>query len=295
MTAFFCDTNCEIRYDMAEKLGIKNIIQMPYTIDGKEYFYDLGKTYNAKEFFALLRAGKPAITSALNPEDYKFYFEPFFKNGEDIFYVSFSSEMSGTFKYMDMAVKELQTQYPGVKFTRYDTKGISMSAGISVIAAAKMFHAGKSVEEIGAYLDTLVPIVNASVVVDDLQHLKRGGRLSAAQAFFGGILKIKPIIKLTKKGTLAALDKVPGRNKALATVTDHIINDVTMLDQYPIVILQADCEEDANRVKAKINAALPEADVWIYAVGPVIGTHCGPGTVGICYVGKERPDAVSAS
>lgn len=294
MTAFFIDTDCELHYSKAEELGIKNIIEMPYTVCGKEYFYDLGKTYNAKEFFALLREGNTAITSALNPEDYKNYFLPFFEKGEDIFYVSFSSGMSGTFAYMDIAVKELQAQYPDVKFVRYDTKAISMGAGIPTIAAAKLYNEGKSVEEICAYLDDLVPYVNSVIVVDDLQHLKRGGRLSAAAALFGGILKIKPIIKLTKKGTLAALEKVAGRNKAIAVATDEIIANATRLDEHPIVIMHADCEAEAIRAKDKIAAALPTADVWIYEVGPVIGAHCGPGTLGFCFVGKERPDAPEA-
>lgn len=295
MTAFFCDTDCELHYSKAEELGITNIILMPYTIGGKESLYDFGKTYDAADFFKQLREGATAITSALNPEDYKNYFEPFYKKGEDIFYVSFSQEMSGTFKYMDMAIKELSAQYPNVKFTRYDTKAISMAAGIPVMAAAKLYNEGKSVEEICAYLDKLIPLINASVIVDDLQHLKKGGRLSAGQAFLGGILKIKPIIKLTKKGTLAPLDKVAGRNKAIATVTDEIIRDASHLDEHPIVIMHADCIDDATRIKDKFAAALPSADVWIYDVGPVIGAHCGPGTIGLCFVGKERPDAPAAS
>lgn len=295
MTVFFCDTDSELWYDKAEALGLKNNILMPYTICGKEYFYDFGRGYDSKEFFRLMREGNTAITSALNPDDYKNYFEPYYQKGEDIFYVSFSSEMSGTFKYMDMAVKELAAKYPGVKFTRYDTKAISMGAGLSVIAAKKMFDAGKPVEEICAYLDKLIYKINTFIVVDDLQHLKRGGRLSAASALIGGILNIKPIIKLTKKGTLVPTEKVPGRNKAIAKVTDQVIAEADLLNEHPIVILHADCLADAERIKDKIAAALPQADVWVQDIGPVIGAHCGPGTIGICFVGKERPDAPAAS
>lgn len=293
MTAFFCDTNCEINYKTAAELGIKNIIRMPYTICDKEYFYDLGEKYDPKWFFNLVREGNIPITSALNPEDYKSYFEPFFKAGEDILYVSFSSEMSGTFKYMDMAVKELSAIYPSVKFKRYDTKGISMAAGLSVMAAAKAYNAGKSVEEICAYLDTIVPYINASVVVDDLQHLKRGGRLTAVKAALGTLLKLKPIIKLSEKGVLSPVENVAGRNKALMTITEEIIQKADNFEDFPIVIMNADCLEDAERVKAKILAAHPNATVWQYNVGPVIGTHCGPGTIGICYKSKERRPVIA--
>ena len=103
------------------------------------------------------------ITSCLNAENYKEYFEPFFKNGEDILYVSFSSKMSGTFTFLDIAIKELSQQYPDAKFTRFDTKGISMSAGISVYYAAKMYKEGKSFEEIIKFLERFVPKVNMAV------------------------------------------------------------------------------------------------------------------------------------
>jgi EDD domain protein, DegV family len=290
MTAFFFDTDCELWLDKTKELGLKNIILMPYTLKGKEYFYDLGENYDAKEFFKLMREGETPITSALNPEDYKNYFEPFYKKGEDIFYVSFSSEMSGTFKYMDAAIAELAKKYPKVKFTRYDTKAISMGGGILVYAAALAYNEGKSVEEIIALLDSLRDLTNVFIVVDDLKYLKRGGRLSAVQAAIGGILNIKPIIKLTKEGKLAALGKVQGRNKALATIADETIASAAMYDKYPITVLNADCEEDGKRVADKIRAALPGAVVREAEIGPVIGAHCGPGTVGICFIGKERPE-----
>lgn len=294
MTAFFCDTDCELNYKVAEELGIKNIIRMPYTICGEEKLADLGEDYDPKDFFGKVRAGNIPITSALNPEDYKRYFEPFYQRGEDIFYVSFSSEMSGTFNYMEMALKELNAQYPGVKFTRYDTKSICMGAGILVYAAAKKFlQEGKSVEQVCAELDKIRDIADISIVVDDLQHLKRGGRLTAMKAIIGSILNMKPIIKLTKKGTLIPVSTVPGRNKALTTVINEVVSTATLLDEYPIVVLNADCREEADRVTAKIQAALPNATIWQYDVGPVIGAHCGPGTIGICYFGAERPDAPS--
>ena len=107
--------------------------------------------------------------------------------------------MSGTFKYMDMALKELNAKYPGVKFVRYDTKAISMGAGLQVIAAAKLFNEGKSVEEICAYLDKMSPVTNYLSRCRRPPAPQKRGRLSATQAFFGGILKIKPIIKLTKQ------------------------------------------------------------------------------------------------
>ncbi|MDR3186584.1 MAG: DegV family protein [Christensenellaceae bacterium] len=289
MTAFFFDTNSELLWTKAKELNLTNIIKMPYTVCGIEYFYDLGESYDAKWFFDLVRQGNMPITSALNPEDYKTYFEPFFKNGEDIFYLSFSAEMSATFKYMDLAVEELSKTYPNVKFIRYDSKAISMAAGLQVYAAAKAFNEGKSIDEIIELLNELAPRVNAYIVVDDLQHLKRGGRLSGAQAFIAGILKIKPIVKLVVNGTLAVKEKVPGLNKALLSIATETITKVKDLDKYPIVVLDADAKNEGDRLLNMLKEALPNAEIWRQSVGPVIGAHCGPGTVAIVFVGSERP------
>ena len=132
MSVLFCDTNCELWWDKAEELKLNNVIRMPYTICDKEYYYDLGKDYNPKEFYNLIRKGNMPITSGLNAENYKEYFEPYFNKGEEILYVSFSSKMSATFNYMDAAISELSKKYPDAKFTQFDTKGISMNAGLSV-------------------------------------------------------------------------------------------------------------------------------------------------------------------
>ena len=108
MSVFFIDTNCELWWERAKELNITNIIRMPYTICDKEYFYDLGENYDPKEFFNLVRKGNTPITSCLNEENYREYFEPFFKKGEEILYVSFSSQMSATFESMDKAVAKLK-------------------------------------------------------------------------------------------------------------------------------------------------------------------------------------------
>ena len=285
MSVLFIDTDCELPYERADEAGITNIIRMPYTICGKEYFYDLGRTYNAKEFFTLVRQGNMPITSGLNSEIYKGYFEPFFRENEDILYLSFSSELSGTFKYMDIAVKELSEQYPKAKFRRFDTKSISMGSGLPIYVAGKMHQEGKSNDEIIAFLTDFIKRVHCLFSPNDLFHLKRGGRISGATATFGTMLQIKPIIRVNEDGKLASAGKVQGKNKLYGFLAEEVINNAAELDKYPIVILDADCKEDAQKIYDKIRAALPEADIWRYDIGPVIGTHCGADTIGVVYVG----------
>lgn len=287
MAVLFCDTNCELNYKLAKEYDLK-VIRMPYTLEGIESYFDLGENTDFQEFYRKVRGGAMPITSGLNETNYTEYFEPFFQAGEEILYISFSSKMSATFEQMDKAVKALREKYPNVRFERFDTKAISMSAGISVYAAAKMFKEGKTIDEIIAFLTYFAPRVNATCTVDDLKHLVKGGRLSAAAAFVGGMLKLKPIIRLSEDGVLYPADKVISRNKALKTLVNDVVNRVEDIDKYPIVVLNADCKAEADKMISEIKEAKPDADIWSYDVGPVVGTHCGPGTLAVCFVAENR-------
>lgn len=188
MAVFFCDTDCELWYTTAKELGVK-VIPMPYTVDGEERLYDLGENTDIKAFFDRMRAGAAVSTAGLNPQTYIDIFEPYFKAGEEVLYVAFSSRMSNTFSYLDTAIAELKAKYPDAKYRRYDTLNISMGAGIMVYLAAKFFNAhGGDVDATCAYLDTLVQNVAVLFVVDDLKYLARGGRLSPAKAKIGNVL-----------------------------------------------------------------------------------------------------------
>lgn len=290
MSVLFIDADCELPYEKCKELNLdsKFIISMPYTICNKETFYDLGPSYNAREFFSLVRANNMPMTSGLNAEIYKDYFEEYFAKGEDILYVSFSSEMSGTFKYHDIAIKELQEKYPDAKYRRFDTKGISMIAGLPCYYAVKMHNEGKTNDEICEFLSSFCLRVCAAFTPNDLFYLKKGGRLSTAQATFGTLLQVKPIIKINNEGKLYNAMKVSGRNKAIATICDEVVERVEETDKYPIVVLNADCRQDADRVIAKLKNALPDAVIWDYDIGPVIGTHCGPDTLACVYVSDAR-------
>ncbi len=288
MSVIFIDDDCELNYKTAEEIGLNNLIRMPYTILDKEYYYDLGKNYNAKEFFDTVREGNMPTTSGLNVETYKDYFLPYFEKGEDILYISFSSQLSSTFTYMDIAVKELSEQYPNAKFRRVDTKAISMATGIICYYAGLMHKEGKSNDEIVEFLDKFIYKVNAIFSPNDLFHLKRGGRISGVAAAVGTLMQFKPIIRINNDGKLVNTTKVQGRNKALKYIVEDVIKHVDEGEKYPIVILDADCSDDADKIETKLRQTLPNTEIWRYAVGPVIGTHCGPDTIACIYIGAER-------
>ncbi|MDR3264070.1 MAG: DegV family protein [Clostridiales bacterium] len=289
MAVVFCDTNCELWFDLAKELGLQ-VIKMPYTLDGVEYYYDLGEKTDFKKFYSDVKSGKMPSTSALNAENYKEYFEPYFQKGEDILYLSFSDKLSATFTFMDQAVAELKEKYPNVKFVRFDTKGVSMTAGFQVYAGKKFFDTGKTIEETVEFLNDFTKHVCAEFVVDDLRHLKRGGRISGFTAAIGTLLNFKPILRVTEEGTLVNKTKVNGKAKAISYLVEQVKEKALDLGKYPIVIVHADCEDEALKLKEKIiqETGNDKLDIWVQMVGPVVGTHCGPGTIALIFYAVSR-------
>ena len=257
---------------------------MPYAFGDQESGYDLGKTHDFKGFYTRLRNGEMPTTMALNPHNYIDIFEPVFASGEDIIYVAFSSAMSGTFQFMRQAVDELLQKYPDRKFTYADTLNISVGAGLIVYEAAKLHNAGASDDEIVEFVDSFKNQVAIYFTANDLMHLKRGGRISATSAIFGTALGIKPVLTVSKEGKVVALDKVMGRKKAMQSLLKRIENEGSELDKFPIWILHADCENDARVLEERVRViAGDNANIIVQAIGPTIGTHCGPDTLGLIF------------
>lgn len=288
MSVFFTDTDCELWWTEAEKYDI-NIIGMPYTLDGVERVYDMGKNTDLKLMYDRMRAGAMPITSALNPQNYVDYFEPVFANGEDILYVHFSDRLSGTFNYMKLALDELKEKYPERKVTLFNTKSICYGAGMQALMAGKMHKEGKSDEEIIEFLEDFSKHIATTFVVDSLTHLKRGGRISATSAVVGGLLNIKPIIKITDEGTLEKYATAKGMKKAILMQIQECAEKIEKMDEYAVCILNADNNEMATFAREQLKERIGE-DVKIeeLPIGPVIGAHCGPGTIGFVYYAKHR-------
>ena len=288
MAVFFCDTDCELWYTTAKELGVK-VIPMPYTVDGEERLYDLGENTDLKAFFDRMRAGAAVSTAGLNPQTYIDIFEPYFKAGEELLYVAFSSRMSNTFSYLDTAIAELKAKYPDAKYRRYDTLNISMGAGIMVYLAAKFFNAhGGDVDATCAYLDTLVQNVAVLFVVDDLKYLARGGRLSPAKAKIGNVLQLKPVLYVNKEGEIDVLTKQSGFKKAMSFIVSEFARKYRPVEGAPVVIVGADCDGYVAELRSRIEPEAGGAEIIVQPVGPVIGAHCGPGTYGIIFTAESR-------
>ncbi len=288
MSVLICDSNGELWHTRVKELGL-DYISMPYSLKGEEFFYDLGEKTNFKYFYDTVRGGEIPKTQALNPEDYKRILTPYFERGEDVLYVSFSHKLSGTFQQLDAAYKELQERFPERKLKVFDTKSISLGAGIQAEQAAVLKQKGASDEEILAFLREFTDRVCVYFVVDDLMHLKRGGRCSGIAAVAGTILGLKPMLTIDEEGGLKVIGKLGGRKKAISTLANKVIEELADEEKYSVYIVDADCKEEGDKLRDLILAKRPNAQIVRQIVGPVIGSHCGPGTLGVIFVGKERP------
>ncbi|MFI3129380.1 MAG: DegV family protein [Bacillota bacterium] len=286
-TKLFCDSNCEIWYTELETLNLE-LIKMPYILDGKEYAYDCGKETDFDYFYKRMREGALPTTSALNEYNFTEIFEPVLQNGDDILYIGFSSNLSASFGFMKQAADKLAEKYPDRRIAYFDTLGISGDCGYQVYYAAKYFNEGHTVDETLEYLEVLKEKVRTFFVVDDLNHLKRGGRVSSLSAAFGTMLQIKPVLHISEDGKLEAIDKVKGSKKVMSYFIDKMkeMTDAQTLESYRVVIGHANCEEKAQELKGKILEVFPNADIVISFIGPVVGSHCGEGTVALFFLSK---------
>ena len=282
------DSDSDLPYELKVRYDIP-VVSMPYTLEGKEYFDDLGQTLDSKSFFDKMRAGAQPSTSALNETIYLEYFEPVLAGGKDLLFVAFSSQLSGTINAVYAARETLLARYPERKFTVVDTLSISGPMTILILKAHELYRAGQSMEEVAAWLEENKLRAQAWFTVDDLKYLKRGGRISPAVAAIGTMLDLKPILTETLEGKLASADKVRGRRKAMNYIVDKAVENVADQKEAVGIILHADAIDDAQKLRDMLTAKLPEMELRIDNVGPVIGTHAGPGTLAFCFLGKKRP------
>ncbi len=289
MYQLFCDSNCELWHTKVKELGL-NVIQMPYVLDGEEYFYDMGEKTDLKGFFDKMRAGAAPKTAALNEYAYTEYFEPVLARGEDIYYITFSHQMSGTFNAMKNVIAQLKEKYPEREIRFKDSKNISLGSGFITYYGALQYQKGATMEELDSYLDELIEHTATYFVVNDLTYLHRGGRVSGASKVIGNLLGIKPILHFNEEGKIFNINKAKGFKKALSTLLDYMKKTGGELEKYKIFILHADCEEEGKSFMEMLRAAFPEKelDIELQMVGPVIGAHCGPGTIGLIFHCKSK-------
>ena len=242
------------------------------------------------EFYETMRKGELPKSQANNPAVIRDKFEKILKDGKNILHIAFSSALSGSCNNVIMTANELLEDYPERKIMVFDSLNASLGEGVSVYRAVDLWKEGKSMEEVYDVLMEERDHVNVSFTVNDLYHLQRGGRVSKTTAVVGSLINIKPILTVTSTGELKSDGTVRGRKKSLKTLVSRMEESLD-LDSYGkdrmVAVLHGDCIEDARSV-ADMVKDLGFTNVVINDVSPSIGTHAGPGVVGLINYGKKR-------
>lgn len=282
------DSCIELPKSLIDSLGIK-VIPLTVIIEKKEYKnYPDEREITAIDFYNLLRSEVVATTSQLSPSDLINVFEPLLQEGFDILSISFSSALSGTYMSAVVARNELLKDYPLRKILTIDSLSASMGQGLLVTYAAKMKNAGQSIEEVAKWIEDNKQSFAHLFTVSDLNHLKRGGRLSAGKAFIGTLIQLKPLLHVSEEGKLVPIAKARGRKVALNRMVERVVQTIDNPADQLIYISHGDCYEDALYVKEQLLKLIDVKEVLINYIGPVIGAHSGLGTLAIFYRGNER-------
>ncbi len=279
------DTCCDLWQEFYEDLNV-NVVNLSVNFQGKTV-----SSYPESwltDFYNGLRNGEAAQTSAVNPEGWKAVIEPVLAAGEDTLVLAFSSGLSTTYQSAVIAAQELQETYPDRQIRVVDTLCASMGQGLLLWYACQQRDAGLSLDELTAWCEENKMNLCHWFTVDDLMYLKRGGRVSAATALVGTMLQIKPVMHVDDEGHLVKVSTARGRKASLDAIAKKLSETGLPGANDTVFISHGDCKEDAKYLAEKLQADYGVKKVITYYVGAVIGSHSGPGTVALFFMGNKR-------
>ena len=262
------------------------VLPLAFTIEGQTY-HGSG-AMDDKVFYDKLRAGALPTTSAANPEDTAALFRTFAGQGKDLLHVAFSSGLSSTSNAAQIAAQMVMEEYPQRKIIVVDSLCASMGQGFLVHQAVKLRDAGETLEDTARKVTDLRLNVVHNFTVDDLGHLHRGGRVSKATAVVGSLMGIKPILHVDDEGHLTSVGKVRGRKASIQALADRMEEQMKGFDNPEVFISHGDCPEDAQALADMVRTRFGIDTIMIGYIGPVIGTHSGPGTLALFFFGSPR-------
>ena len=281
------DTGCDMPESYLKEHDVA-CVKLGFTMNNVNYEGEGGEHITEKEFYQKLRDGAMPTTYQVTGEMAKTHIEKSLKNGRDVLVIAFSSGLSGTAGSFVVAARELEKTYKDRKIRVVDSLCASMGQGLLLDYVVKKADEGATIEETAAYAEGLKLHICHHFTVDNLFHLKRGGRVSATTAIVGSILKIKPVLHVNNEGKLISIDKAMGRKKSLKMLAERMFALADMTENDPIFISHGDCLEDAEYVASLVREHFPKNEIKISYIGAVIGTHSGDGTVALFHKGKQR-------
>ncbi|MED3796903.1 DegV family protein [Lysinibacillus capsici] len=279
----FTDSGCDLPKSYYEE---NDVVLLPLRVQLNNKEYEDVISIDSKEIYDAIRQGAQPKTSQVSPELFLKHFEELAKNDEEGIYIAFSSELSGTYSTAQMILNQVLEQYPSLKLVIIDSKCASLGHGLVVEEAVRLRNIGVSLEDMASKINTLAPQVEHLFTVEDLDYLAKGGRVSKASAFLGGLLSIKPILNV-EDGKLVPIEKSRGRKKALNRMLDLMQERGGSFTNKIVGISHSDDAAFANEAKASIQERFSPQAVQITMIGSAIGSHVGPGTIAIFFTNKS--------
>lgn len=279
------DTCCDFPAEMYKELDL-GVVSLSILYKGVNY-NEYSEAW-LKELFDGLRKGESATTSAVNPEGWSTVIEPVLQEGKDALVLAFSSGLSTTYQSAVIAANELLEKYPDRKINVVDTLCASLGQGLLVWYACRKRDEGMSLEEVTAWCEDNKLHLCHWFTVDDLMYLKRGGRVSAATALVGTMLQIKPVLHVDNEGHLINVAKTRGRKASIEALAAKMGDSAIDGANDTVFICHGDCQQDAEYLASLVKEKYGVKNVFFYYVGAVIGSHSGPGTLALFFLGKNR-------
>ena len=282
----YTDSTCDLPAEIVEKYGITVVPTEVFLYSERYLDFPDERELSKKDFFESLQNGILPTTAVIPPGRFYEYFEKDIKAGYDILYIVFSSGLTTTKQNAIIATKDLQEKYEGCNITIVDSLSASLGEGLLVYLAATLKEQGKTIEEVRLYIENVRQKLCVWFTVDDLQQLKRGGRISATAAAVGGVLNIKPLIFIDNEGRLVPVERVRGRKIALDSLVSKVKTGAINLNEQVVFIVHANCNQDCEYLRAHIEQQTGITNIITGMMGPVIGAHTGVGAVGLAYIGE---------
>ena len=282
------DSCCDMTARMAHELGLV-VLPLSLHMGDQEYRNLLdGSEIEFDTFYSRIRSGELATTSAVSVGAFEEKMREILSQDKDILCINFSSALSATYQSAVIAAEDLQSEFPQARILVVDSLCASLGQGLLLYLCAREKERGRTLEEVHTFAETTKGNVCHWFTVDDLNHLKRGGRISGATAFFGTMLSIKPVMHVDDGGHLVPVSKARGRKSSLLELVDHMEKTAIDPGSQTVFISHGDCEGDARFVADEIRRRFGTQQIYINYVGPVIGNHSGPGTLALFFLGRER-------
>ncbi|SFJ65004.1 EDD domain protein, DegV family [Halobacillus dabanensis] len=275
-----CDSASDLNHKTREELSIRSL---PLKVITQEAEYEDGENITPKNVYDRMRAGEAPKTAQVSPQAFRDTFTSYAEKGQPFIYFAFSSELSGTYQTAKMIEQEVKEEYKDAQFDVIDTKAASLGYGLVVLRAAELAQKGatyKEILEIGRYHAHHMEHI---FTVDDLEYLQRGGRVSKAAAFVGGLLNIKPLLHM-ENGQLIPLEKIRGSKKVLKRMIEVMDERGSNLKDQRIAISHGDDLERAEKLAEMIQKEFGTEQIHIDFVGATIGAHSGPGTIALFFL-----------